>query len=253
MFQSNAEYQVLSTDPEASGGTGDNTRVEQLGVDDKLPGNQSEERYGDRVAWYAAVVPVSVIAVASCALVLFNNPMHSPWVSAHIFFNPIALILFVLSIITLQPTSQPATKAAGLARHQRGMVPALATVFLGTSSIIAHKLLYGKRHFHSWHGTIGIVVFGWLIAQLALGGASVWFDGAAFGGGMKAKLIWKYHRLSGYLLLPLLLLTIALGGASHWAQDYAPLWFRVLIYSIGSAFSLGGVVARLRPSKIKFF
>jgi hypothetical protein len=27
-----------------------------------------------------------------------------------------------------------------------------------------------------------------------LGGGSVWFGGAAFGGGMKAKMIWKYHR-----------------------------------------------------------
>lgn len=30
--------------------------------------------------------------------------------------------------------------------------------------------------------------------QIALGAGSVWFGGAAFGGGVKAKKVWKYHR-----------------------------------------------------------
>lgn len=30
--------------------------------------------------------------------------------------------------------------------------------------------------------------------QLFLGAGSVWYQGALFGGGMKAKSVWKYHR-----------------------------------------------------------
>lgn len=43
--------------------------------------------------------------------------------------------------------------------------------------------------------TFGFIALLWLLFQVALGGGSVWFNGAAFGGGAKAKSVWKYHRL----------------------------------------------------------
>lgn len=42
--------------------------------------------------------------------------------------------------------------------------------------------------------TIGIICIIWLAFQILLGAGSVWFDGALFGGGLKAKGLWKYHR-----------------------------------------------------------
>lgn len=42
--------------------------------------------------------------------------------------------------------------------------------------------------------------------QVFVGAGSVWFEGNLFGGGLKAKSLWKYHRVSGYLLFPLFLL-----------------------------------------------
>lgn len=47
----------------------------------------------------------------------------------------------------------------------------------------------------------GITCMAWVVAQVALGGGSVWFGGAAFGGGMKAKALWKYHRHAPFHLL----------------------------------------------------
>jgi hypothetical protein len=40
----------------------------------------------------------------------------------------------------------------------------------------------------------GITSVVWMVFQVLIGGGSVWFEGAAFGGGMKAKSLWKYHR-----------------------------------------------------------
>lgn len=37
------------------------------------------------------------------------------------------------------------------------------------------------------------------LVQVALGAASVWFGGAAFGGAVKAKAVWKYHRSAACL------------------------------------------------------
>jgi len=34
----------------------------------------------------------------------------------------------------------------------------------------------------------------WTMVQLSVGAGSTWNDGALFGGGMKAKMMWKYHR-----------------------------------------------------------
>jgi cytochrome b-561 domain containing protein 2 len=87
--------------------------------------------------------------------------------------------------------------------------------------------------------------------QIFLGAGSVWGNGRLFGGGMKAKSIWKYHRfvlsklmeyahfatlfvrLSGYLLFPFFLLTIAIGGGwSHWSTSAMSLVTRIFAYGI---------------------
>lgn len=83
--------------------------------------------------------------------------------------------------------------------------------------------------------------------QIAVGGGSVWFGGAAFGGGMKAKLIWRYHRISGYILFPLLLLTANFGGLySHWGTKYLSLPIRVIAYLIAPLVILVAVYIRVR-------
>lgn len=59
----------------------------------------------------------------------------------------------ILGIITLQPTSQPKTKAAGLLRHQLAMVTlGFPTLILGTLAVVYHKYLKDGPHFTSWHG-----------------------------------------------------------------------------------------------------
>lgn len=41
---------------------------------------------------------------------------------------------------------------------------------------------------------LGFVSIVWMLIQILLGGLSVWFGGRAFGGGAKAKTVWRYHR-----------------------------------------------------------
>lgn len=51
-----------------------------------------------------------------------------------------------------------------------------------------------RTHFDINLQTIGIICIAWLVFQIGLGAGSVWFGGALFGGGLKAKTLWKYHR-----------------------------------------------------------
>ena len=109
---------------------------------------------------------------------------------------------------------------------------------------------------------LGIICMAWILLQVAIGGGSVWYGGAAFGGGMKAKAMWKYHRLvlfnienhplnrssrlSGYLLFPLLLLTVNLGGTwSTWAQTYSA-YVRLVAFTISPLLILAAVYTRVR-------
>lgn len=62
-------------------------------------------------------------------------------------------------------------------------------------------------HFISWHGIFGTATVVWMWTQAVIGAASVWSVGQSLlGGEDRAKSIWKWHRLSGYLLLPFFLL-----------------------------------------------
>lgn len=87
----------------------------------------------------------------------------------------------------------------------------LFCIVIGTSAIIANKNIHYNDHFVSTHAVnksreindpktqkvlqkLGLLAFVWILSQVFVGAGSVWFDGRLFGGGMKAKMVWKYHR-----------------------------------------------------------
>jgi len=222
------------------------------GQEDQRP---AEGRTGDTVAMYLALSGAAVFTTVTWVIILVNNPVNAGWFAFHPPLQSLSLSLLVYGILTLQPTSQPKTKAAGLARHQYAILfAAFPIIFFGTFAVMYNKYLHGAVHFKSWHGKLGIVSIGWIFVQVLLGGGSVWFGGAAFGGGSKAKAIWKYHRLSGYVLFMLLMFTAHIGGAwSNWGIKYSPWSMRVLAYGVCLLACIAGLYIRVRPSKMKFY
>ncbi|KAH9998140.1 hypothetical protein BJV74DRAFT_825571 [Russula compacta] len=215
---------------------------------------RDESRSGDSLAFYTALASALVVVITTWTIILSNDPKGLEWFAFHPTFNSLAVLCFTFGILTLQPTSQPKTKAAGLRRHQIAMLTGLTLIILGTSAMMYYKSSFGSPHFASWHGTFGIITFSWLIFQAALGAGSVWFGGAAFGGGLRAKLVWKYHRLSGYILLLVLLTTINLGGGwSTWVSENSSHVVRLIAYTLAPLAILLSIYSRIRPSKMKFF
>ncbi|KDR81435.1 hypothetical protein GALMADRAFT_239336 [Galerina marginata CBS 339.88] len=217
-------------------------------------GLKTEGREGDGIYRQAALIAVSTTMGVTWTAVLMNAPAQAGWFAWHPPLQTLAIFLFTFGIITLQPTNQPKAKAAGLVRHQVAVfVAGFPLIVLGTFAVFYNKVLREADHFTTWHGTFGILCMVWLLFQIFLGAGSVWFGGALFGGGMQAKALWKYHRLSGYILFSLLLFTVNLGGAwSNWGAKYT-LWIvRFVAYTIAPMVVLVGVYARVRTSKMQF-
>jgi len=216
------------------------------------PYSQPEARAGDGPARQIALVAASIAVVVTSAMVLLNSPGQVGWFALHPPLQTLAIFAFTFGIITLQPTNQPKTKVAGLLRHQVAIFfIGFPCIGLGTFAVSYNKWLRSADHFTTWHGTIGITTIAWLAFQIILGAGSVWFDGALFGGGLKAKGLWKYHRVSGYILFPLLIFSVYLGGAwSSWSAKYSIWLVRFIAFTAAPIAIMSGVYMRVRTSKM---
>jgi len=223
-----------------------------------LMGSDSQQltdstRSGDTPAYYIALTSALVLVLSTWTIILSNDPKSLAWFAFHPTLNTFAIACFTFGILTLQPTSQPKTKAAGLWRHQIAMITGFLAISIGVSAMWFSKESHLAPHITTWHGAFGSISGSWLLVQVIVGAGSVWFGGAAFGGGHKAKLVWKYHRLSGYLLLPFLLTTVHLGGAwSTWMTENNAFVVRLAVYTIAPFAIIASVYSRIRPSKMKF-
>ena len=177
-----------------------------------------------------------LFAVFSVLIVVFNDPKSLSFFALHAPLQGLALALLTWGklsfitisnqtimassgIMTLQPTSQPASKVAGLFRHQIWILYAsFPLLIIGSLSVIYNKNINERPHFVSWHGvrilkhrlplnlltksqTFGIIATVMAVVQVLIGGGSVWSGGKYFGGGARAKSVWKYHRYSHQLNL----------------------------------------------------
>ncbi|KAK9896360.1 hypothetical protein P389DRAFT_78252 [Cystobasidium minutum MCA 4210] len=173
------------------------------------------------------------------AIVILKNP--AGLFSYHPPLQTFAIILFAQGVLTLQPTSTKADKARGLAIHQIFQITGLAIIAAGVSIMIANKALHSAPHFTSWHGRFGLVTSILLVMQALIGILIAYDPGMRLlGGESKAKALWKYHRLSGYLILPLSLFTAALATTSaDWMLGHSTLAQRVLMTAGLALIALG--------------
>ncbi len=149
------------------------------------------------------------------------------------------------AIQSLQSTPSPSTTRQRAFRiHQiLLLVLALPLFAIGVSAMWYNKHSHGAKHFTSWHGLGGLIVVLWMVSvslvlkkrgidrlilripalkiqigQSLIGGIahSLSISNPAF------KSMYKYHRLSGYFLLPSILVVAHLGGSwSDWSIGHS--------------------------------
>jgi hypothetical protein len=190
---------------------------------------------------------------------------------------------FFIGILTLQPTAQPKTKAAGLRRHQRTMLAVgFPCIALGTLAIEIQKFIGGHDHFATWHGVGSCLYsisgfpddlatdFRICFRRVARGTSDPWrrkcvvwrcsvwwrYEGQKVVEipqvtwvirGMSAKIANTFRRLSGYVLFPLLLITAHLGGAwSTWVTSHSQPVVRFVGYTLAPIVAIFAIYARVR-------
>lgn len=169
----------------------------------------------------------------------------------HPLFQSLAVLVFIEGIILLQPPpATSAIKRTGQRLHQSFQGFASLLIIAGASFIIYNKASHGAPHFTTWHGKIGLITLCFILVQALFGAAAV-YTPSLVGGPGRAKALYKYHRMSGYVGLVLLLLTPVLALWSDWVVNNSSQAQRNLI-GVGFLMVAVAVVLRIEKSKLGF-
>ena len=114
--------------------------------------------------------------------------------------NAAGILLVVQGILILQPTSTASQKVATTYYHAGINSLGMLALLGGLAVIEYNKIKANNPHFHSLHAYFGVIAYSWLVFQ-ALVGTIAFFLPALLGGERNAKAMYKWHRLSGYVLL----------------------------------------------------
>jgi len=212
---------------------------------------------GDFIAAILCLTSVVALATFTWALILSANPSRLGWFAYHPPLQTLSAVCFVSGILSLQTTTldDPTSKRKGLLYHQiwNGVI-GYPLIVIGGAIMFYNKHSQGWPHFTSWHSRFGLATSVLLTLQVLVGGGSVWFRGRAFGGGDKAKAIYKYHRMCGYLIMSLLMITIYLAGNwSGWVVQNTTKLERIVVYTVLPVFVMSGLAWRIRPEKMRFW
>jgi len=201
---------------------------------------------------YNLVIGTAVIAQAGIVLLV-----ASVWASiflhdlilfsAHPLLNSASLLFLTQGILILQPTHTSTQKRKGTIAHFILNNLGLDLLVAGLVVIEYNKIRGGTHHFESVHGILGLITYIFLAIQ-ALVGFTAYFVPKIYGGESKAKALYKWHRLSGYVLLVLLLATVLAATQTTYIKNVIHIKFWAIF--ISGILVLIGVLPRIKKQKL---
>lgn len=168
--------------------------------------------------------------------------------SAHPLLNSAGILLLTQGILVLQPTYTPKQKTLGTNVH-------FALNFAGFLALIAGLIIieYNKGNharFTSVHGIMGLTTYILILIQALVGFAQYFTPKAVFGSVDNGKAIYKYHRISGYVILTFALATICAATQTGFNENVLHIQLWAVI--VASVLVLVGVIPRIKKSKLGF-
>ncbi|KAI9882026.1 MAG: hypothetical protein M1823_006250 [Watsoniomyces obsoletus] len=176
---------------------------------------------------------------------IFTHPLIL--FSAHPLLNSAGILLLTQGALVLQPTHTPEQKRLGA--HIHGALNSVGTACLtaGLIVVIYTKFAHHGDHFQSVHAILGLITAIFLVVQ-ALVGVTQFYTPSLYGGVNNAKKIYKYHRMSGYVVLVMALATVAAATQTDYNQGV--LHIRLWAVLVAAVLVLAGVVPRIKKQKI---
>jgi len=186
--------------------------------------------------WILAAVVWS--AVFSHQLILF---------SAHPLLNSAGILLIAQGALVLQPTHTASQKRTGTYIHASLNDLGLTSLIAGLIIIEVNKYKNGIPHFESAHAILGLITYLLMIIQ-AMVGFTQFFVPQLYGGEENAKKIWKYHRMSGYVVFTLALATVCAATQTTYNKNVLDIKLWAVI--VASVITLAGIVPRIKKQKL---
>ncbi|KAI4164607.1 MAG: hypothetical protein LQ342_001921 [Letrouitia transgressa] len=174
---------------------------------------------------------------------------HPPLIlfAAHPLLNSAGILVITQGILLLQPTHTPKQKVQGAHIHAIFNSTGTLALLAGLIVIEYNKISHAGGHFESPHAILGTVTYILFFLQ-AIVGVAQFYTPSVFGSVDNAKSVYKYHRISGYVLLVLSLVTVALATQTGFNKSslHIQLWAVVVLAVI----TLVGVLPRIKKQKL---
>jgi hypothetical protein len=169
--------------------------------------------------------------------------------SAHPLLNSAGLLLVTQAILILQPTHAPKQKKHGTNIHAIFNGSAVLSLLAGLIVIEYNKIAHSGTHFESPHAILGLITY-ILFAVQAVVGITQYYTPGLYGSVDNAKSVYKYHRMSGYVLLILSFATVA--AATQTGFNVMTLHIQLWAVIVASVITLVGVLPRIKKGKLGF-
>ncbi|KAI9747974.1 MAG: hypothetical protein M1815_003718 [Lichina confinis] len=202
--------------------------------------------------YHNLVIGTAVVAQAGIwilIVVIWVNVLSLPpmLLAGHPLLNSFGLLLITQSVLLLQPTHTQAQKRKGTQIHSILNSVGVLALLAGLIVIEVNKQRGGTAHMHSPHAWLGLLTYIVFFVQ-ALVGLTQYYTPKAYGGVDKAKKIYKYHRMSGYVVLVLALATIAAATQTDFNKNVGHIMMWTVI--LPSLLILAGIVPRIKKQKL---
>lgn len=151
------------------------------------------------------------------------------------------------SVLLLQPTATQKQKVQGTYIHSGLNLIALGAFIAALVVIEMNKASHPETRFQSVHGKVGLVTYILLVLQFVVGVAQ-FYTPSLFGSVDKAKSIYKYHRMSGYVILTLAVVTVCLATQTGFNENV--LHMRLWALIVASVLVVVGLIPRIKKRKL---
>lgn len=176
---------------------------------------------------------------------VFLSPLNL--FAAHPLLNSAGILAVTQAILILQPTHTPEQKRKGTTTHFLLNNFGLDALIAGLVVIEYNKFAHNGEHFRSPHAILGLITYISLGIQ-ALVGFTQYYTPKLYGSVDNAKSLYKYHRMSGYVVLVLMLATVA--AATQTDYNLQTLDIKLWAVLICAVLILIGVLPRIQKHKL---